>query len=561
LDSPSEPLPIAARLVKLRAMRGLMMDSPLLISSLIRHAARVYADQTLVSRTVEGPIHRTTYGELHERSQRLAQALLALGVRPGDRVATLAWNGYRHVETYFAVSGIGAVCHTLNPRLFFDQLQYILTHAEDVLLLVDLTFLPLAEKLAPRCPGLRGVVVMTDRAHLPEHSLPGLHVYEDLLAAQPGGYAWPSFDEHTASSLCYTSGTTGDPKGVLYTHRSTVLHSFAISLPDVFSLSERETVLPVVPMFHVNAWGLPYAAALTGTRLVLPGARLDGESLYRLFEDEKVTMTAGVPTVWMGLLAYLKQTGQRFTTLKRVVIGGSAAPEAMIRAFQDDYGVEVLHAWGMTETSPLGTACRLTPAMQTWPEDQQLAVQRKQGRPVFGVELRIVDDEGRELPHDGKAAGDLQVRGPWIASGYYKLDGSTAHHGGWFSTGDVSTIDPLGYMQITDRSKDVIKSGGEWISSIALENLAVGVPGIAEAAVIAAPHPKWTERPLLLLVKAPGAEVDARAVLDHIAQHVARWWVPDAAVFVDGLPHTATGKISKLQLRERFKDYRLPDSE
>jgi fatty-acyl-CoA synthase len=542
-------------------MRGLMMDSPLLISSLIRHAARVYADQTLVSRTVEGPIHRTTYGELHARSQRLAQALLALGVRPGDRVATLAWNGYRHVETYFAVSGIGAVCHTLNPRLFFDQLHYILTHAEDVLLLVDLTFLPLAEKLAPRCPGLRGVVVMTDRAHLPEHSLPGLHVYEELLAAQPGGYAWPSFDEHTASSLCYTSGTTGDPKGVLYTHRSTVLHSFAISLPDVFSLSERETVLPVVPMFHVNAWGLPYAAALTGTRLVLPGARLDGESLYRLFEDEKVTMTAGVPTVWMGLLAYLKQTGQRFTTLKRVVIGGSAAPEAMIRAFQDDYGVEVLHAWGMTETSPLGTACRLTPAMETWPEDQQLAVQRKQGRPVFGVELRIVDDDGRELPHDGKAAGDLQVRGPWIASGYYKLDGSTAHHGGWFSTGDVSTIDPLGYMQITDRSKDVIKSGGEWISSIALENLAVGVPGIAEAAVIAAPHPKWTERPLLLLVKAPGAEVDARAVLDHIAQHVARWWVPDAAVFVDSLPHTATGKISKLQLRERFKDYRLPDTE
>ena len=540
-------------------MRGLMMNAPLLISSLIRHAARVFAGQSIVSRTVEGPIHRTHYAEIHERSQRLAQALSALGVRAGDRVATLAWTGYRHVETYFAVSGMGAVCHTLNPRLFPEQLAFILQHAGDVVLLCDLSFVPLVEKLAARCPELRAVIVMTDRAHMP--AAPGLLCYEDLVAAQPGGYEWPLLDETAASSLCYTSGTTGDPKGVLYTHRSTVLHSFSIALPDIFHLGEREVVLPVVPMFHVNAWGLPYAAAMTGTRLVMPGPKLDGESLYRLFEDEGVTMTAGVPTVWMGLLAHLKQIGARFTTLRRVVIGGSAAPEAMIRTFQDEYGVEVLHAWGMTETSPLGTFCALSPEMRTWPKDQQLAVQRKQGRPAFGVELRLVGEGGRELPQDGRAAGDLQVRGPWVCSGYYKLDASEAHQDGWFSTGDVATIDPAGYMQITDRSKDVIKSGGEWISSIALENLAVGVPGVAEAAVIGVPHPKWAERPLLILVKAPGADVDPRAVLAHIAANAPRWWLPDAVEFVDALPHTATGKISKLQLRERFRDYVLPAGE
>jgi acyl-CoA synthetase (AMP-forming)/AMP-acid ligase II len=542
-------------------MRGLMMDTPLLISSLIRHAAGVFAEQTIVSRTVEGPLHRTNWREIHERSQKLAQALQALGVGPGDRVATIAWNGYRHIETYFAVSGIGAICHTLNPRLFADQLEFILRHAEDRVLLFDLTFAPLVDKIVARCPQLRTLVAMTDREHMTQTTLPNVHVYEDILAAQPGGLQWPVFDENTASSLCYTSGTTGDPKGVLYSHRSTVLHSFAISLPDVFHLGERETVLPVVPMFHVNAWGLPYAAALTGTRLVMPGPRLDGESLYRLFEDEKVTMTAGVPTVWMGLLAYLKQTGQRFTTLKRVIIGGSAAPEAMIRAFQDDYGVEVLHAWGMTEMSPLGTFCALTPEMRTWPKDQQLAVQKKQGRPAFGVELRLVGDDGAALPHDGVASGDLQVRGPWVCDSYYKLDTSEAHKDGWFSTGDVATIDPAGYMQITDRSKDVIKSGGEWISSITLENLAVGVPGVAEAAVIAVSHPRWSERPLLLLVKAPGATVDPRTVLEHLAVHVPRWWLPDAVEFVDSLPHTATGKLSKLQLREQFRDYKLPEGD
>lgn len=541
-------------------MRGLMMDTPLLISSLLRHAARVHADQTIVSRSVEGPLHRTTYGEISGRAERLAQALQALGVGPGDRVATLAWNGYRHVEVYFAVSGIGAVCHTINPRLFPEQLVYILNHAGSVLLLCDLTFLPLAERLAPRCPALRGVIAMTDREHLPETTLPKVHVYEDILAAQPGGLTWPSLPEDTASSLCYTSGTTGEPKGVLYSHRSTVLHSYAIALPDVFHLGEREVVLPVVPMFHVNAWGLPYAAALTGTRLVMPGPRLDGESLCQLFEEEGVTMSAGVPTVWMGMLAHLKQTGRRPTALRRVIIGGSAAPEAMIRAFQDDYGVEVLHAWGMTETSPLGTACAPSPAMQSWPKDQQLAVQRKQGRPVYGVELRIVGEGDQELPQDGVAAGDLQIRGPWVASGYFGEERSEAHKGGWFSTGDVATIDPAGYMQITDRSKDVIKSGGEWISSITLENLAVGVAGVAEAAVIGVPHAKWSERPLLLVVRAPGASVDAAALLAHLASQVPRWWLPDAVEFVDALPHTATGKLSKLQLRERYRDYKLPEA-
>jgi len=540
-------------------MRGLMHDSPLLISALIRHADRVHGDRSIVSRSVEGPLHRTNYREVHRRAQQLARALEALGVRPSDRVATLAWNNHRHLEVYFAVSGMGAVCHTLNPRLFPEQLLYILQHAGDVLLLCDLTFLPLARQLAPRCPALRGVVALAAREQLPADTAPDVLPYEDLLAAQPAEYAWPVFDEHTASSLCYTSGTTGEPKGVLYSHRSTLLHSSAIALPDLFCLGEHETVLPVVPMFHVNAWGIPYAAAMTGTGLVLPGPKLDGESIHGLLESERVTMTAGVPTVWMALLTHMRQHGLRFSTLKRVIVGGSAAPESMIRAFQDEFGVEVRHAWGMTETSPLGTFCSLTPEMRTWPKDQQVAVQRKQGRPAFGVELRIVDDAGQPLPEDGVAAGDLQIRGPWVASGYFNEPHSPAHHGdGWFSTGDVATLDPAGYMHITDRSKDVIKSGGEWISSITLENLAMGFPGVAEAAVIGVPHAKWAERPLLIVVPRPGAELDPGALLGHLAPHVPRWWLPDAVELVDALPHTATGKVSKLQLREQFKDYRLP---
>ena len=540
-------------------MRGLMTDSPLLISSLIRHAARVFGDQEIVTRTVEGPIHRTNYREIEARARRLARALGELGVRPGDRVATLAWNTHRHLEVYFAVSGMGAVCHTLNPRLFPEQLIYILRHAGDVLLLCDLTFLPLVEKLVPHCPALRGVVALADTECVPATQLPVLHAYEPLLSAQATDYAWPTFDENTASSLCYTSGTTGEPKGVLYSHRSTLLHSFAIALPDMFRLGEHETVLPVVPMFHVNAWGLPYAAAMTGTRLVLPGPKLDGDSIYHLLESEKVTMTAGVPTVWMALLTHMRQHGLRFGSLKRVIIGGSAAPESMIRAFQGEYGVEVLHAWGMTETSPLGTFCSLTPAMRTWPEDQQIAVQRKQGRPAFGVELRVVDDAGQPLPEDGAASGDLQIRGYWIASSYFNEErGATHHADGWFSTGDVATLDPAGYMQITDRSKDVIKSGGEWISSITVEYLAMGFPGVAEAAVIGVAHPKWTERPLLIVVRRPGADVDPGALLGHLAPNVPRWWLPDAVEFVDALPHTATGKVSKLLLRQQFKDYALP---
>ncbi|WP_293272540.1 3-(methylthio)propionyl-CoA ligase [Nannocystis sp.] len=536
-----------------------MHDSPLLISSLIRHAARVFGDQELVTRSVEGPIHRTNYRELHVRAQQLAGALVALGVQPGDRVATLAWNTSRHVEVYFAVSGIGAVCHTLNPRLAPEQLCYILNHAGDVLLFVDLSFVPHLARLGPNCPALRKVIVLSDRAHLPAD--PDLLAYEDLLAEHPQSFAWPSFDENTASSLCYTSGTTGEPKGVLYSHRSTLLHSFAIALPDLFNLGEHETVLPVVPMFHVNAWGIPYAAAMTGTRLVLPGPKLDGESVYELLESERVTMTAGVPTVWMMLLNYMQQHGKRFSTLKRVIVGGSAAPEAMIRTFQDQYGVELRHAWGMTETSPLGSFCSLTPAMKQWPKDQQVAVQRKQGRPAFGVELRIVDDAGTVLPETGEVSGDLQIRGPWVCSAYYKQEGEspTHHPQGWFSTGDVATLDPAGFMQITDRSKDVIKSGGEWISSITLEHLAMGHPAVAEAAVIGVAHPRWFERPLLVIVLRPGAELEPTELIDHVAAQVPRWWRPDAVVFVDALPHTATGKVSKLLLRQQLKDYKLPD--
>ncbi|MBL8975665.1 MAG: long-chain-fatty-acid--CoA ligase [Myxococcales bacterium] len=544
-------------------MRGLMYDSPLLISSLIRHAARVFGDQEMVTRSVEGPIHRTNYRELHARAQQLAGALVALGVQPGDRVATLAWNTHRHVEVYFGVSGLGAVCHTLNPRLAPEQLCYILNHAADVVLFVDLTFLPALARLRANCPQLRKIVVLSDRAHLPAYADddPDLVAYEELIAEHPPVFAWPSFDENTASSLCYTSGTTGEPKGVLYSHRSTLLHSFAIALPDLFNLGEHQTVLPVVPMFHVNAWGIPYAAAMTGTRLVLPGPKLDGESVYELLETERVTMTAGVPTVWMMLLNYMQQHGKRFTTLKRVIVGGSAAPEAMIRTFQDVYGVELRHAWGMTETSPLGTFCSLSPAMKTRPHDEQIAIQRKQGRPAFGVELRIVDDAGNVLPEDGEVSGDLQIRGPWVCSGYYKQTGEspTHHEGGWFSTGDVATLDPGAFMNITDRSKDVIKSGGEWISSIALENLAMGHPAVAEAAVIGVAHPRWGERPLLVVVRRPGAELDPGSLIDHVAAQVPRWWRPDAVTFVDALPHTATGKVSKLLLRQQLADYKLPD--
>jgi acyl-CoA synthetase (AMP-forming)/AMP-acid ligase II len=539
-------------------LRGLMMDEPLLVSSLIVHADRFHGDTEIVSRTVEGPIHRETYREAHRRARALAQALARLGVGQGERVGTLAWNGYRHFELYFAVSGMGAVIHTINPRLFPDQIAYIANHAEDKYVCFDLTFAPLVEKLAPQCKGVRGWIALTDRAHMPGGAIPNLLCYEELVGAENGGYEWPRLDEWTAAGLCYSSGTTGHPKGVLYAHRSTILHAYAASLPDVFAASARMTILPVVPMFHVNAWSIPYLAPLNGAKLVFPGAGLDGKSLYELFEAEKVTVTAGVPTVWMGLLAYMRQNSLKFSTLERAVVGGSAAPPAMIREFKESFGVDCQHAWGMTEMSPLGTLCTLKAKHLELPPEGQFALLCKQGRVIYGVDMKIVDGEGRTLPNDGKHFGDLLVRGPWVTSGYFKDDGPSPLRDGWFPTGDVATIDPDGFMQITDRSKDVVKSGGEWISSIELENVAIEHPAIAEAAVIGVRHPKWDERPIVVAVKKQGAEVSREELLAFYSGKVAKWMIPDDVVFVAELPHTATGKLSKLTLRQRMKDYKLP---
>jgi fatty-acyl-CoA synthase len=546
-------------------MFGLMQDRPLLIQQLIEHAALNHGDTEIVSRRVEGDIHRYTYRDARLRAKKMAEALIALGIAPGDRIGTLAWNGYRHFELYYGISGMGAVCHTINPRLFPEQIVYIVNHAEDRLLFVDLSLLPAVEKLLPQLEKVRHVVAMTDRAHLPKDcKIPNLLVYEDLIADKPGTYDWPEFDERTASSLCYTSGTTGNPKGVLYHHRSTLLHAYGSALPDTLGLSARSVVLPVVPMFHVNAWGLPYSAALVGAKLVFPGPALDGASLYELFEKEGVTFTAGVPTVWLALLQHMQANKLRLSTLKYAVIGGSAAPPAMIETFDKEYGVEVLHAWGMSEMSPLGSVNHPKAKHATMPADEVFAVRLKQGRPPFGVEMKIVDDAGRELPRDGKAFGDLLVRGPWITSGYFKGEGGDVLRpdgkggGGWFPTGDVATLDADGYMQITDRSKDVIKSGGEWISSIDLENAAMAHPGVAEAAVIGIAHPKWDERPLLIVHRKPGATVDKKELIEFLADKVAKWWLPDDVQFVDAIPHTATGKILKTRLREDFKGYKLP---
>jgi 3-(methylthio)propionyl---CoA ligase len=544
-------------------MHGLMMDMPLLISGLIRHADRHHGDTEIVSKRVEGDLHRYTYREAHTRARRLAKALGRLGLKMHDRAATLAWNGYRHFEVYYAVAGTGSVIHTINPRLFPEQIVYIANHAEDQALFFDLTFLPLVEKLAPMLKTVKHYVLMTDRAHMPEKSaIPGLKCYEELLAAEDDGYVWPEFDERTAACLCYTSGTTGNPKGVLYHHRSTTLHAYGGALPDVLNLSSRDVVLPVVPMFHVNAWGLPYSCAAMGTKLVFPGQHLDGKSLHGMFETERVTMSAGVPTVWLGLLNHMKEQKLKFSTLKAVVIGGSACPPAMMRAF-DGLGVQVLHAWGMTEMSPLGSVATLKEKHLKLPKEQQTAILMKQGRAPYGVDWRIVDENGKELPHDGKAFGDLQVRGPWITSGYFKDEGGnplvTDPDGRtWFPTGDVCTIDADGYIQITDRSKDVIKSGGEWISSIDLENIAVAHPAVQEAAVIGIRHPKWDERPIVIAVAKKGQSLTKEELLKFYEGKIAKWWTPDDVVFVEDLPHTATGKLSKLTLREKFKDYRLP---
>ncbi len=540
-------------------MFGQMMQQPLMISSLLVHAERHHGDQQVVSRRVEGDIHRLSYRQLAARARRMAKAVTVLGVRPGARVATLAWNGHRHLELYYAVSGSGAVLHTLNPRLHPDQVTYIADHAEDQVLFFDLTFLPIIEAVAGRVQTIKTFVAMTDRAHMPAASkVAGLLCYEDLLEAQDDQYAWPDFDENTASSLCYTSGTTGNPKGVLYSHRSTLLHTYAAALPDALNLSARDVVLPVVPMFHVNAWGLPYAACMTGAKLVFPGPGLDGKSLHELFESERVTLSAGVPTVWQGLLGYVEANGLKFSTMRRTIIGGSACPPAMMKTFQEQYGVHVLHAWGMTEMSPLGTACTFKAKHDAMDAPARYAVQAKQGRAIFGVDMKIADADGKELPWDGQVSGELMVRGPWIVSEYLKSEGGSPLVDGWFPTGDVASIDPDGYVQITDRSKDVIKSGGEWIGSIDLENIAMAHPKVAMAACIAAFHPKWDERPLLVVVKKPGAELTREELLAFFDGRIAKWWTPDDVVFVDAIPLGATGKMLKNRLREQFKNHKLP---
>jgi 3-(methylthio)propionyl---CoA ligase len=540
-------------------MLGLMQQQPLLISSLLVHAERHHGEQEVVSRRVEGDIHRCTYRELAARARQLAKALAALGVKPGDRVATLAWNGYRHMEAYYAVSGSGAVLHTLNPRLHPDQVVYIADHAEDQVLLFDATFLPLVQAVAGRTRTIKHWVMLAGREQMPaDAKVPGLLCYEDLLAAQDDRYAWPSFDENTASSLCYTSGTTGNPKGALYSHRSTVLHTMAAALPDCLNCGAADTVLPVVPMFHVNSWGIVYLAPMTGAKLVLPGAGLDGKSLYELFESEGVTISAGVPTVWQGLLAHVEANGLKFSTMRRSAIGGSACPPAMIKKFRDDYNVRVIHAWGMTEMSPIGTAAGFKKKHLSATPEQQLAVMSTQGRAIYGVDMKIVAEDGHELPWDGQASGDLLVRGPWIISNYFKGEGGNPLKDGWFPTGDVAKIDADGYMIITDRSKDVIKSGGEWIGSIDLENIAMAHPAVAMAACIAAHHPKWDERPLLVVVKKPGAQLTREELLAFYEGRIAKWWTPDDVLFVDAIPLGATGKMQKNKLREQFKDHKLP---
>ena len=543
-------------------MHGLMMNTPLLISSIAEHAAKFHGDREIVSVTADNPRHRCTIGDAVARSRQLAHALDKLGLQQGDRIATIAWNDYRHLELYYGVSGAGYVCHTINPRLFPEQLIFIINHAEDRWIFTDVMFVPLLEKLLPQIPNVEGFVVMTDEAHMPETSLPNAVCYETLIGAESADYDWPLLDEQAASALCYTSGTTGDPKGVLYDHRSQVLHAYAAPAPDVMNLSSTDCVLPVVPLFHVNAWGVPYSCLMVGAKLVFPGPKMgDGATLYELMDSEGVTMALGVPTVWLALLQYCASEGKRLEKLKYTLVGGAAVPRSMIQEFRDQHGVQVRQGWGMTEMSPLGTCNSLKAGLESLTPDEQLDLATKAGRGIFGCELRIVDDAGQDFPWDGVAYGALQVRGPWICSDYFKLDGSAGSHtdDGWFDTGDVATIDPQGYMAITDRTKDVIKSGGEWISSIALENAAMGHPAVAEAAVIGVAHPKWTERPLIVVVRAEGQELDKDEVLGFLKGKVADWWIPNDAVFVEELPHTATGKVKKIELRKQFADYAFPD--
>ncbi|PXX28611.1 MULTISPECIES: 3-(methylthio)propionyl-CoA ligase [Burkholderia] len=538
------------------AMTGRMMSTPLLISSIIRRAARYSGGVEIVSRGSDGGIHRYTYRECELRARKLAQALEALGLRQGDRIGTLAWNSYRHLELYYAVPGAGAICHTINPRLFPEQIVHIVNDAEDTYVCFDVQFLPLVEEIAGRCPGVKAWIMMAGREDMPTASKVSLLCYEELIGAQDGNYEWPMLDENFASGLCYTSGTTGNPKGVLYSHRSTVLHSYASALPDSLNCSASEVIMPVVPMFHVNAWELPYSAPLVGAKLVLPGHRLDGASLYELIEGEQVTYSAGVPTVWLGLLEHVRSNDLKFSTFRRTGIGGSAVSRSMIRAFKE-LGVDVAHGWGMTETSAMGASCTLRRQHAGLSESVQEKVLEKQGAVIPGIDMKIVDGLGHELPWDGKTAGDLLVRGPWIIDSYYGNDTSPLEDG-WFPTGDVATIDADGYMHITDRSKDVVKSGGEWISSIDIENIAAAHPAVHLAACIAVRHPKWGERPLLVAVKKAGANVGRDELLQFFEGKVAKWWVPDDVVFVEAMPMTATGKFQKAALREQFKEHRLP---
>ena len=546
-------------------MLGLMQDQPLLISNLIEFADKHHSDGEVVSRRVEGDIHRYTWSDVARRSRQVANALDGMKLGFSDRVATIAWNGYRHLELYFGVSGSGRVLHTINPRLHPEQIAWIANHAEDQVLCFDMTFLPIIQAVHSKCPTVKHWVAMCDADKLPaDTGIPNLISYEAWMGSQSTTYQWPVFDENTASSMCYTSGTTGNPKAALYSHRSTTLHAYAAALPDVMCISARDAILPVVPMFHVNAWGIPYSAALTGAKLVFPGPGMDGKSVYEMIENEGVTYAAGVPTVWQMLLGHMKPHGLKFSTLKRTVIGGSACPPAMIDAFRDDYGVEVLHAWGMTELSPLGTLCTLKNKHLKLPKEQQMKLLLKQGRAIYGVDMKIVNDAGDEQPHDGKAYGDLLVKGPWVVANYYKGEGDplvTDKDGQrWFPTGDVATIDADGFMQITDRSKDVIKSGGEWISSIDIENIAVAHPAVAMAACIGVAHPKWDERPIVAVVKKPDAQVSREELLAFYEGKTAKWQIPDDVVFVDAIPLGATGKMLKTKLREQLKDYKLPSA-
>jgi acyl-CoA synthetase (AMP-forming)/AMP-acid ligase II len=543
-------------------MQGLMMNTPLLISSIATHAEKFHGGQEIVSVTADNPRHRYTFKECFGRAKQLANALEKLGLESGDRVATLCWNDYRHLEAYYGVSGAGFVCHTINPRLFPEQLTFIINHAEDRWIMTDVMFVPLLEALGDSIANVEGFIVMTDEAHMPETSLTNAVCYETLIAAESADYVWPELDERSASALCYTSGTTGDPKGVLYDHRSTLLHAYAGVAPDVMNLSSRDCVLPVVPLFHVSSWGTPYSMAMAGCKIVYPGSKMgDGEALYELMDSENVTMSLGVPTVWLALLSYCKQAGKRLDKLQRSIVGGAAVPRSMIKEFRDDHGVEVRQGWGMTETSPLGVTNTIKSGLEHLSDEEKLDLAVKAGRGIFGFEMRIVNDEGEELPWDGVAYGALQVRGPWVCSDYFKLEGSGGAHtdDGWFDTGDVATIDSEGYMAITDRTKDVIKSGGEWISSIELENTMMAHPAVAEAAVIGLAHPKWTERPLLVVVRAEGQDPGVDELLAFFEGKVASWSIPNDVAFVDELPHTATGKIKKIELRRQFADYQFPE--